>query len=186
LVIFSGHSILGSRLPEYYPTSDSTQFRRKPSVGGKRGLVAVRSGVSGLGGVGHGFMQQAARLTQRATAGLALQAQCQLHVFQEHEVAEVAIARSPGNLLRLRPHRSGYRGSCRHENRIVRPSGDFPPASSARPTTRSRHPLCGTNVSLSGSSVTTRHRRPVQIRFRFLEIRHRSMPFVRPPLLCHK
>ncbi|MGA2705005.1 MAG: hypothetical protein ABSH35_28420, partial [Isosphaeraceae bacterium] len=38
------------------------QFRRKPAVGGKRGLGAVRFGGGGLGWVGHGFMQQAARL----------------------------------------------------------------------------------------------------------------------------
>jgi len=37
-------------------------------------------------------MQQAARLAQRSTAGLALQAQHQLHVFQEREEAEVLLA----------------------------------------------------------------------------------------------
>src|SRR5208337_191995 len=63
------------------------QFRRKPAVAGKR-----RLGVIGLGWVGQGFMQQAARLAQRATAGLALQAQRQLHVFQEREEAEVLLA----------------------------------------------------------------------------------------------
>ncbi|MGD0040998.1 MAG: hypothetical protein ABSE84_11370, partial [Isosphaeraceae bacterium] len=38
------------------------QFRRKPAVAGMR-----RLGVIGLGWVGQGFMQQAARLAQRAT-----------------------------------------------------------------------------------------------------------------------
>src|SRR5271157_749772 len=56
--------------------------------------------------------------------------------------SSVAISRSPGDLFDMRPYRSGYRGSCTHENRFafcllpfVRSCGDFPPASSPHPTT---------------------------------------------------
>ena len=44
---------------------DALQFRRKPAVAGKR-----RLGVIGLGWVGQGFMQQAARLAQRGRRAL--------------------------------------------------------------------------------------------------------------------
>src|SRR5271157_3234655 len=42
--------------------------------------------------------------------------------------SSVAISRSPGNLFNfdMRPHRSEYRGSSTHENRIVQSGGDFP------------------------------------------------------------
>src|SRR5208283_2051752 len=33
--------------------------------------------------------------------------------------SSVAISRSPGNLFHMRPYRSGYRGSCTHENRFA-------------------------------------------------------------------
>ncbi|MGO8899759.1 MAG: hypothetical protein ACLQU5_15625, partial [Isosphaeraceae bacterium] len=54
--------------PIYQPGASALwimlQFRRKPAVAGMR-----RLGVIGLGWVGQGFMQQAARLAQRSTAG---------------------------------------------------------------------------------------------------------------------
>ena len=56
-----------------HAVTDSLQFRRKPAAAGER-----RPGMIGLGRVGQGFMQQTASLTQRATAGLALQAKRQL------------------------------------------------------------------------------------------------------------
>src|SRR5208282_633742 len=49
--------------------------------------------------------------------------------------SSVAISRSPGDLFDMRPYRSGYRGSCTHENRIVRYCGDFSSSSSPHPTT---------------------------------------------------
>ena len=48
--------------------------------------------MTGLDRVGQGFMQQTTRLAQRATAGLALQAERQPHVFQEREEAEALLA----------------------------------------------------------------------------------------------
>src|SRR5208283_1299690 len=49
--------------------------------------------------------------------------------------SSVAISRSPGDLFDMRPYRSGYRGSCTHENRIVRYCGDFSSSSPPHPTT---------------------------------------------------